>query len=102
MPQFMIVAHDGTDADAPARRLAARPAHFEGIKDIVAKGNLVCGGARLDDEGRMVGSFAICDFPSRAELDAWLARDPYSRQGVWKRIEVTPIRIAVSDGRVMP
>ena len=50
----------------------------------------------------MVGSFAICDFPSRAELDAWLARDPYSRQGVWKRIEVTPIRIAVSDGRVMP
>ena len=39
---------------------------------------------------------------SRAELDAWLAREPYVKQGVWKRIDVTPIRIAVRDGRIMP
>jgi uncharacterized protein YciI len=102
MAQFMIVAHDGSDADATARRLAARPAHFEGIKDLVARGNLVCGGAQLDAEGRMVGSFCICEFPSRAELDAWLAREPYVKQGVWKRIDVTPIRIAVRDGRIIP
>jgi uncharacterized protein YciI len=102
MAQFLIVARDGRDADALARRMAARPAHFEGIKDLVGDGNLISGGALLDDAGRMAGSFAVCEFPDRAALDAWFAREPYIQQGVWKEIEVTPIRIAVRDGRMAP
>jgi uncharacterized protein YciI len=43
----------------------------------------------------MVGSAVIADFPSRAELDAWLAADPYVTQGVWQRVEVKPYRLAV-------
>jgi len=27
--QFVITAYDGTDAEAPARRTTARPAHLE-------------------------------------------------------------------------
>ena len=50
MAQFLIVARDGTDAGALARRMAARPAHFEGIKDLVARGELISGGALLGDD----------------------------------------------------
>ncbi len=102
MAQFLIVARDGTDPDALPRRMAARPVHFEGIKEMVAKGELVSGGALLGDDGKMAGSYAICEFPSRVELDAWLAREPYVTQGVWKQIDVTPIRIAVRDGKMSP
>lgn len=102
MPQFMILARDGTDPEAPARRMAARPAHFAGIGELVAAGQLICGGAQLDDAGKMVGSFAVCDFASRADLDAWLAREPYLQAGVWRSIEIVPIRIAVRDGAITP
>ena len=77
------------------RRQAARPAHLEGISPLVERGEIVAGGAILDDDGRMVGSAVIADFPSRAELDAWLAADPYVTQGVWQRVEVKPYRLAV-------
>ena len=92
--QFLVVAHDGTDADAPARRQAARPAHIEGVKALKDAGALICGGALLDDDERMIGSALIVEFESRAEFDTWLANDPYSVEGVWRNIEVTPFRRA--------
>ncbi len=59
------------------------------------KGTLLTGGAILDDNGTMVGSVAVVDFPSREELDAWLAVDPYVTGGVWRRIDVHPFKVAV-------
>jgi len=102
MAQFLVLAYDATDAEAAARRKAARPAHFEGIKPMVAKGEIVVGAALLNDQGGMVGSAVVTEFPSRAELDAWLAREPYVKEGVWKKIEVRPVRIAVRDGKITP
>ncbi len=93
--QFLVVAYDGTDADAPARRLAVREAHLEGARRMAADGTMICGGALLDDDGAMIGSACIVDFESRAALDAWLERDPYVTGGVWRRITVTPFRRAV-------
>ncbi len=93
--QFLVVAHDGTDADAPARRQAARPAHIESIKALKEAGAIVCAGALLDEDERMIGSALIVEFENRAELDTWLVNDPYSVEGVWRNIEVTPFRRAV-------
>ncbi|GAB4176823.1 MAG: hypothetical protein OHK0024_14310 [Thalassobaculales bacterium] len=95
--QFLLIAHDGTDEGALDRRMAARDRHLEHIKPLVAAGNIVVGGAMLDDAGRMVGSYVVCDFPDRAALDAWIAGDPYTTGDVWRKIEVTPIRIAVKS-----
>jgi uncharacterized protein YciI len=102
MPQYLVLAYDGTDADAPARRRAVRGAHFAGIKPMVERGELRAGGAILDDAGNMIGSAVLADFPTRHELDAWLAREPYMREGVWKKVEVKPFRIAVLDGKITP
>ncbi|MEK0084329.1 YciI family protein [Benzoatithermus flavus] len=99
MPQFLVIAHDGTDPEAPARRQAARPAHLAFIRPMVERGEIVAGGAILDEAGVMTGSAVIVDFPDRAALDAWLARDPYVVQGVWQRIEVRPFRLAALTPR---
>jgi uncharacterized protein len=102
MAQFLVLAYDGTDADAAARRRAARPAHFEGIRPMAEKREILAAGAILDDEGSMIGSVLFTEFPGRAELDAWLERDPYIQRGVWQRVEVKPFRLAILDGQVTP
>jgi uncharacterized protein YciI len=91
----MIVAYDGTDEGALNRRLAVRDSHIAGAIELKNKGNLIAGGAILDDTGRMIGSTTYVEFESRAELDAWLERDPYVTGDVWRDIRITPIRLAV-------
>lgn len=91
--QFMVLAYDGTDEGALERRMAARPAHIAGIRKMVEEGSLIKGGAILDDDGRMIGSIALVDFPDRAALDRWLETDPYVTGDVWRDITVRPIRL---------
>ena len=93
--QFMVVAYDGTDEGALNRRLAVRDSHIAGAIELKNKGNLIAGGAILDDAGRMIGSTTYVAFESRAELDAWLERDPYVTGDVWRDITISPIRLAV-------
>ena len=69
MPQYVIIAYDGTDAAALDRRMAARPAHLANVSPMVEAGSLKAGGAILDDAGRMIGSVSIADFPDREALD---------------------------------
>lgn len=95
MAQYLVVAWDGTDPQAPARRAAARPAHLANVAPMAASGQLLIGGAILDEAGGMIGSASIVAFDDRAALDAWLAADPYVTGGVWQRIEVQPMRVAV-------
>ena len=98
--QFVVMARDGSDPDAVARRQAVRPTHLDGIQPLVDAGNILAGGAMLDDDGTMRGSVLLVDFPSRAELDAWLKHDPYVTDGVWEQVDVVPFRVAV--GAWMP
>ena len=54
--QFLITAYDGEDEAAASRRAAARPAHLEGARELLAGGHLLIGGAILDSEANMIGS----------------------------------------------
>ncbi|RYC31479.1 hypothetical protein D3273_13970 [Lichenibacterium minor] len=96
MTQFLVTARDGTDADAPARRAAARPAHLASVGRL--GGAMIMGGAMLDAAGTAVGSTMVVDFPDRAALDAWIASDPYTAGGVWREVDVALFRIAVERG----
>ena len=95
MPQYVVTAHDGTDPDALGRRMAARPAHLANVAPMVASGQMIAGGALLDDAGQMIGSVSIVDFPDHAALDQWLKTDPYVTGGVWQKIDVKSFRLAV-------
>ncbi|MGI9435741.1 MAG: YciI family protein [Geminicoccaceae bacterium] len=92
--QWLIIARDGADDDAPRRRLEARPAHLENAAKLQASGHLLIGGALTDGDGRMIGTAAVAQFATRAELDHWLATDPYVTGDVWRKIEVHPYRVA--------
>jgi uncharacterized protein len=94
--QFIITAYDGTDKEAFQRRLAVREAHIALGDKMVASGHQLYGVALLDDSGNMIGSVIICDFPSRDDLDAWLAKELYVIGNVWKQIEVKPCRVGPS------
>lgn len=94
--EFLVMAYDGKDAEAQARRLLARPAHLDNIAVLKAAGAFVNGGAILDDQGNMIGSTLYMSFESREALDVWLQSDPYVTGGVWVDIEVTPIRLVPS------
>ncbi|MBM3489088.1 MAG: hypothetical protein FJX68_01350 [Alphaproteobacteria bacterium] len=92
--QFLIIARDGRDARALERRLKVRAQHLANAERLQHAGHLLIGGALLDDDGQMIGSAAVAEFDSRAELDDWLRTDPYVTGHVWQHIEVIPYRVA--------
>ena len=86
--QFLIVAFDGTDEGALARRLAVRDAHLALGDKLVASGNMLYGAAILNEEGKMKGSTLMMDFPSEKELQDWLDQEPYVTGKVWENIQI--------------
>ena len=87
--QFIVKAYDGEGM--LERRMAVRPRHLEGMAQLGA--HVICAGGLLDEEGKMKGSALILDFPSRAELDAYLAEEPYVKEHVWDRIEIDRMNV---------
>ena len=94
---FILTAYDGTDPEAPDRRVKVREQHLIKIGDLKRSGEFLFGGAILDDDGKMVGSMIIYDFPDRNKLDNWLKDEPYITGDVWKKIDIRPFRVARID-----
>jgi len=93
MPVFCLVARDY--ADGLQRRLESRKSHIELGDRLVAEGKLSFGAAIMEG-GAMKGSVLIGNFPDRASLDAWLAEEPYLKNGVWESVEIHEIRVGPS------
>lgn len=93
MVEYQVIGMDGTDEDALDRRLAVREAHLAGAQVLAERGELLSGGAILDDDGRMIGSSMHVAFADRAAFDAWYANEPYITGDVWRDISVRPMRI---------
>jgi len=98
----VFVAWDGTDADAPARRAAVRPAHIARVNGMAADGTLAMGGAILDEAGTMRGSIAVTRHATDEAARAWMAEDPYVTGGVWKDVTLHGTRFAPLPYRPLP
>jgi uncharacterized protein len=94
--QFLVIAHDHTDDEALVRRLVVRERHLAAARRTVESGNMLIGGAILDEEGRMVGSMTVVSFPDRDAFDDWLQGVPYMKNEIWERVEVYPYHVAVA------
>jgi len=94
MPQFLILADDFTDSDALNRRLAVRETHLTRMRAERPKGNFELGGAKLDAEGKMVGSMLVINAANEEDAWEWIKQDPYVTGTVWNKITVTPFRLA--------
>jgi len=93
--QFVLIAYDGTDKDALARRIAAREAHLKQGRELHAAGKWLYAAGILDDVGKMIGSMIVCEFPSREEMEKqWLSREPYIAGKVWQKIDIHRAQVA--------
>lgn len=95
----MLYALIGDDATGSLdKRLAARPAHLERLKQLQAEGRLVlagpCPAIDSPDPGPagFSGSLIVAAFASLAEAEAWMQADPYVAQGVFARTAVRPFK----------
>jgi uncharacterized protein YciI len=86
---FVIIGHDSPDGATLRPRV--RPAHLENLKPLVEAGKMVIGGPFTDGSG----SLMIVDMESEAEALEFARNDPYTRQGVFERVEVKPFRKVV-------
>jgi uncharacterized protein YciI len=82
--QFLVVGFDGKDDDAAARRQQARSAHLELGDQLLASGHLWYAAEIENADGDAIGSMRLVDFASEAELQEWLAREPYVTSDVWR------------------
>jgi hypothetical protein len=86
---FAILAIDKPDAGTI--RADNRPAHLEHL-DFYA-GRLLAGGAVLaDDAATPVGSLIVFDSEDRAEVEAFVAADPFSKAGLFASVSIYPWR----------
>jgi len=93
--QFMVIAYDGQDDKALERRMAAREAHLKSAEAMFSQGRWLYAAGILNDEGQMIGSMIICDYPSREALDKqWLRDEPYVTGQVWEKITVHRAHVA--------
>ena len=93
--QYHIQAYDFTDDKALERRMQARPAHLDRMRELKANGNFLFGGALLSEAGQMIGSVVIMNFPEEFQLMKWLETEPYLVQNVWDRVEIKPFKEAI-------
>ncbi len=92
--EFLLIAYDGNDAEALNRRMKVRENHLANVDALKKTGEFHLGGAILDDNGKMIGSMIVYEYPNRAALDQMLKEEPYITGGVWKTIEIRPFRLA--------
>lgn len=100
--QFIVIGYDGKDSEALQRRMQARDAHLEVCRNSLKAGNQLIGAAMMDEAGTMNGSVMIMDFPSRADLDQWLANEPYITGKVWEKVEVIPCKVPETFSHCFP
>jgi uncharacterized protein YciI len=90
---FLVIAYDGTDDQAPARRMAARERHLARMEQLKREGRALLGAALIDEKGNMTGSAVVYDFDTREDFEEYLRSEPYVEEGVWKQIEVKQCRV---------
>ncbi|WP_455222323.1 YciI family protein [Kaarinaea lacus] len=89
----------GEDSDnSLEKRLAARPAHIERLKQLLQENRLLVSGPNpaidSEDPGKagFTGSVIIAAFDSLEQAKQWANEDPYVAAGVYKHVTVKPFK----------
>lgn len=88
---FVVIGKDKGEGEL---RRAARADHLTYVAD--QQQFIIYAGPLLQD-ARMIGSLFVFDLPDRAALEAYLARDPYFRDGIFETVEIFESRWMVPE-----
>ncbi|WP_455196395.1 YciI family protein [Kaarinaea lacus] len=93
---YAIIGED--NANSLEKRLAARPAHLERLKQLTEENRLLVAGPNpaidSEDPGEagFTGSIIIAAFDSQEAARQWANEDPYVAAGVYKHVTVKPFK----------
>ena len=93
---YVIYAQD--HPDSLPKRLAARPAHLERLHALRDAGRVLLAGPMpaidAEDPGPagFSGSLIVAEFADLAAARAWADADPYLAAGVYRQVDVRPLR----------
>ncbi|MFK7866061.1 MAG: YciI family protein [Alphaproteobacteria bacterium] len=90
--QYSLIIHDNPAQGTVEKRVSVRNQHLEKVNSLRQSGNILHGGAILNDAGDMVGSALIVDFPDQAAVEAFIKADIYYEMGVWQDYHIYPIK----------
>jgi uncharacterized protein YciI len=83
---FVILGFDGPDGQA--KRKIHRTAHLAGLEPLLRKGKIVLAGPFTDQSGSLI----IIEADSLEEAQQIAQNDPYTVNGIFRRVEVHPFQ----------
>jgi uncharacterized protein len=86
---FVIIGYDGPRG--AELRPTVRPAHLENLRPLVEQGRVLVGGPFTDGSG----SLMVVEMENEAAAMEFARTDPYTKEGVFERVEVKPFRKVV-------
>ena len=89
----MLLAWDVPGESGVARRGELRAAHVEGVTERFHDGSVILGAGIYDDAGVVRGSVVILDCESRADVDSYLATEPFQVDGLWARVDIHELKL---------
>lgn len=95
---MLYVIHGEDVPDSLERRMTARPAHLERLKQLQDAGRLILAGPypAIDntDPGPagFSGSLIVAEFESLQVAETWAEADPYVAAGVYSKVTVKPFK----------
>lgn len=93
MPLFVLFCVD--KPNALEVRMGARQAHLAYAGGFGGKMKL--GGPLLDAKGDMAGSLIVMECDDIEEAKAFNAEDPYTKAGLWKRVDIKPFKASIGS-----
>ncbi|WP_311970354.1 YciI family protein [Pseudomonas baltica] len=92
---FAIYTKDRPGAQAV--RAEHRAAHYQYLQAHCAQ--LIASGGLQDEAGEvMIGGLIIIDLDTRAEVDRFVAGDPFTQAGLFEQLDVVPWKMAFFNG----
>lgn len=90
---FMVAAFD--KPGMLETRLTARPEHLDYLKSLGDR--IKVGGGMLNEDEQPLGSLLIVEADDRDAVAVLLRDDPYSKAGVFERVDIRPWRPALGS-----
>ncbi len=100
MPLFVLSCTD--NEGTVEKRIATRPAHVARLEQLDDEGRLIVAGALPKDprnpQAGFYGSTIIVDFESREAVEAWVAEEPFLKEGIYSHIDIKSFNKAFPKG----
>ncbi len=100
MPLFVLSCTD--NEGTVEKRIATRPAHVARLAQLDDEGRLIVAGALPKDpnnpQAGFYGSTIIVDFESREAVEAWVAEEPFLKEGIYSHIDIKSFNKAFPKG----